>query len=345
MIKVSLIKKHYQVKVGAKNIVTSCDPATVTATNSDSTVLGTATVASGGTGNIPISDSEIRRSDASLIVSVPATEPATIQDSVVNIEYANGTPISTNNVMAATNVTLLVANPLTLQQTIDGNTSANIATAINNAIDTDKPDDVFTGIIPNVDNATVEAGLSLAQRNALSRVLLYKIGVPVIYAANDIGSNNPGRGTDWFTLAENNPNGNLNRFELLGTDVVIDWAYSLYWTRFIQSPSRTSWANHLSNSAALTLEGLTGWRLPSVPEALSILDQFEGDPLDYTPFNIKSGTTAGASFFFATGQTSLANTSNFKTFFLNSASRGLLLDSDRPKTDALGSVALYCKTF
>jgi hypothetical protein len=264
---------------------------------------------------------------------------------VVNIEYANGTPISTNNVMAATNVTLLVANPLTLQQTIDGNTRANIATAINNAIDTDKPDDVFTGIIPNVDNATVEAGLSLAQRNALSRVLLYKIGVPVIYAANDIGSNNPGRGTDWFTLAENNPNGNLNRFELLGTDVVIDWAYSLYWTRFIQSPSRTSWANHLSNSAALTLEGLTGWRLPSVPEALSILDQFEGDPLDYTPFNIKSGTTAGASFFFATGQTSLANTSNFKTFFLNSASRGLLLDSDRPKTDALGSVALYCKTF
>jgi hypothetical protein len=112
MIKVSLIKKHYQVKVGAKNIVTSCDPATVTATNTDSTVIGTATVASGGTGNIPIADSEIRRSDASLIVSLPATEPATIQDSVVNIEYANGTPISTNSVMADSTATFQVPNPL-----------------------------------------------------------------------------------------------------------------------------------------------------------------------------------------------------------------------------------------
>jgi hypothetical protein len=112
MIKVSVIKKHYQVKVGAKNIVTSCDPATVTATNSDSTVLGTATVPSGGTGNIPIADSEIRRSDASLIVSLPATEPATIQDSVVNIEYQNGTPISTNSVMADSTATFQVPNPL-----------------------------------------------------------------------------------------------------------------------------------------------------------------------------------------------------------------------------------------
>jgi hypothetical protein len=112
MIKVSVIKKHYQVKVGAKNIVTFCDPATVTATNSDSTVIGTATVASGGTGNIPIADSEIRRSDASVIVSVPATEPATIQDSVVRIEYANGDFIKNVNVLAATNPTIDVPNPL-----------------------------------------------------------------------------------------------------------------------------------------------------------------------------------------------------------------------------------------
>lgn len=133
MIKVSVIKKHYQVKVGAKNIVTSCDPATVTATNSDSTVVGQTTAPSGGTGNIPIADSSIKRSNGTEITSVPATEPATIQDSVVQINQVDGTPVSTNNVMAATNVTLLVPNPPTLQQVIDNNTPSDITDAIETA--------------------------------------------------------------------------------------------------------------------------------------------------------------------------------------------------------------------
>lgn len=90
---------------------TDCLPVTVTATNSLNDPIGQTTAQSGGTGNIPITNSEIRRSDTSVITSVPATEPATIQDSVVRVQYANGDFIKNVNVLAATNPTIDVPNP------------------------------------------------------------------------------------------------------------------------------------------------------------------------------------------------------------------------------------------
>jgi hypothetical protein len=150
MYKVSVIKKNFVAQAGAKNIVTSCDPATVTATNSVPTVIGTATVASGGTGNIPIANSSIKRSDNTEIVSVAATLPATINDSVVQINQQDGTPISTNNVMAATNVTLLVPNPPTcptLDDLVDSSTTADVVTAIELA---SKECGVLAGLLPNL---------------------------------------------------------------------------------------------------------------------------------------------------------------------------------------------------
>jgi hypothetical protein len=341
------------------NITINNGDLTVAITRSDNTLIATAT------GNFQVGNTLIKNTvgttiatalaqGADVIIPLQEAEGSTGQGSftfpantigeVPDVPWtdSDGTP------MVAPYGTPIVCNATvcpTLQEVIDANTSANIATAINNAIDTDKPDDVFTGIIPNVDNATIEAGLSLAQRNALSRIETFKIGTPVIYAANDIGSNNPGRGTDFFTLSELNPNGNYNRFELLGTNVVIDWAYRLYWTRFIQSPARTTWALHLSNSAALTLEGLTDWRLPSEIEVVSIMQSFSGDPLDYTPFNIRNGVTTGATFPFATGATSLFNSALVISFSLVSASRGF--DWNKSSTNKIVNpqVALYCKSF
>ena len=112
MISVSVIKKNYKVKVGAKNIVTSCDPATVTATNSDSTVIGTAIVASGDTGNIPIADSVISNTQG-VLDDLPATTPLTIVDSVVTLRNTVPTTLSTTNVPATTNLTLTAPNSTT----------------------------------------------------------------------------------------------------------------------------------------------------------------------------------------------------------------------------------------
>jgi hypothetical protein len=354
---------------------TTCLDATVTATNSDSTVIGTATVASGGTGNIHIANSVISNTQG-VIDSLPATTPLTIVDSVITLRNSVST-LSTTNVPATTNLTLTAPNsttnvtdqngtPLgqvtgisgatntqqvtvpscpTLQQIVDANTSANIATAINSAIDTTKPEGVFTGIIPNVDNATVEAGLSLSQRSELSRVAGFKIGIPVIYGANDIGTNNPGRGTDFFTLTYNNPNGNTNRFELLGTNVVIDWGRGLYWTRFLQSPAGIAWQPHNDNSAVLTLEGLTGWRLPSVEELGSIMDKFSLNPLNHAPWNIRSGTTSGAAAGtnIATGETNPANTAQYRRYRFLGNNQDIDIQYSGANKVTTGAVALYCK--
>jgi hypothetical protein len=141
---------EYQAKVNVYNVVTACSDATVTATNSDGDTIGQTTAPSGGTGNIPISDSEIRRSDATVIAEVPATDPYTVADSVVQINQQDGTPISTNNVMAATNVTLLVPNPPvcpTLDELVDSSTSEDVVDAIELA---GKECSVLTGLLPNL---------------------------------------------------------------------------------------------------------------------------------------------------------------------------------------------------
>lgn len=192
-------------------------------------------------------------------------------------------------------------------------------------------------------NQELEDGLSLAQRNSLTRLELPKPGEsPVVYDTNDLGDNNDGAPSTFLTLDVNNSNGNTNRFEVLGSDVVIDWKLRLYWTKNIQSPARVTWAQHNINSAALTLEGLTGWRLPSVTEYSTILDAYAGDPLNYLPFNIANGTTTGANFAFFTGQTYPFNTSQIYNYVLNSSSRGYRI-SQTNKTG--GGVALYCKSF
>jgi len=320
MIKVSVIKKHYQVKVGAKNIVTSCDPATVTATNSDSTVIGTATVPSGGTGNIPIADSEIRRSDASLIVSLPATEPATIQDSVVQINQVDGTPISTNNVMAATNVTLLVPNPLTLQQTIDGNTSANIATAINNATDSDKPDDVFLGTVANISNATLNTGLTIDQRNVLSNLRLGKTGETISYLANDDGALQEGRGDDWLNESLDGGVTTFPRFVIVTgyPNLFHDLRTGLTWRNIIVG-AKTD-VQYANEASSLTDGGLPAgsWRVPNESEVHSIL-RFSALPLDYPPINYNQ-VTSGVIRFITSNAGYSGASANMFVYFINAIS-------------------------
>ena len=255
---------------------------------------------------------------------------------------AGDCPPANVTALSGTIATVIAGGAIALSNVLEGATVADIEEAIE--ID-GRGGEIFVAIADEASNTQAEQALSLAQRNALSRVSLHKIGIPSIYAANDIGSNNPGRGNTFLLLSELNPSGNYNRFELLGTNVVIDWANRIYWTRFIQSPSRTTWANHLTNSAALTLEGLSSWRLPSAIEYMTILDPFNGNPLDYAPFNIRNGVTTGATFVFATGQTSLFTVTDVVCFSLISASRGMSWSYSSVNKTVNTQVALYCKSF
>ena len=284
---------------------TGCEDGTVNITNSLGTTLYSKTVASGETATQQVADQTAEGTTGAGTITFPANTTGTIPD----VDYTD----SDGSAASVPYGTSLVCTP--------------------------------SKDLPDYTNQELEDGLSEAQRNALTRVSLFKAGTPAVtYYANDAGANNPGRGTDFFTLPVNNPNGNTNRFEVLGTDVVIDWAYRKYWTRYIQSPARIVWEPHNDAAAALTLEGLSTWRLPLIMEYLTIMNTWDGDPLDYSPFNIANGTTPGAQYNFATGQTSLNNTSRYWSVILRTASRGYNFSDSLNKTTN-GAVALYCKDF
>ena len=121
--------------------------ATGTAKNSLGTTIGTGSAPSGGSGNINVADSLIKRSDATTIASNPAAADYQVADSVVTVEYLNGTPISTTNVLAASTATIQVPNPTvcpTLDDLVDSSTVSDVVTAINNA---DKECGVLSGLL------------------------------------------------------------------------------------------------------------------------------------------------------------------------------------------------------
>lgn len=269
---------------------TECQQATAIAKNSDGDTLSTTLIDSGASADIPITDSTILRSDATTIATVPAQDPYTVVDTPVEARYVNGTLISTTNVKAAdSTVTIPIPNPATLQQTIDANTASDIGTAVKAAADTTKTNGVFTSIIPNVDNDTINSGLSLAQRNYLSNLNLLKSGRTTSYITGDDGDLEEGRGTDWLTLANGQP-----RFTVYGS----------YPTLFKDNLTGISWRNvfvgakndvdYYSEAASLTDGGLAAgsWKVPNMVQVESLLLR-NSDPLNYAPINysaISSGT-------------------------------------------------------
>ena len=132
--------------------------ATGTAKNSLGTTIGTGSAPSGGSGNINVADSLIKRSDTTTIASNPAAADYTVADSVVTVEYLNGTPISTTNVMAASSATIQVPNPTvcpTLDDLVDSSTVSDVVSAINNA---DKECGVISGLLDVYPTAVFTGG-------------------------------------------------------------------------------------------------------------------------------------------------------------------------------------------
>ena len=125
MITVEVIEKGFQIEIGAKNIVSGGTSGTATATNSLSTVIGTVSVPSGGTANIPITDSSVKRSDLTTIAAVPAETDYTVADSVVTLKNTVPSTLSTTNVKADSSVDITAPNG-----------TATVKNSLNTTIDT-----------------------------------------------------------------------------------------------------------------------------------------------------------------------------------------------------------------
>ncbi len=125
---------------------------------------------------------------------------------------------------------------------------------------------------------------------------LMKTGQTTSYRTGDDGDIEAGREVDFFTLAENNPFGNTNRFtdELGGqtyaNNIVIDWStydgstvlgiYRIYL-------DTATWDQLIDNCLALSVGTFTtGWRMWNVNECVNFINA--ETTFNYAPLNIAS---------------------------------------------------------
>ena len=126
---------------------------------------------------------------------------------------------------------------------------------------------------------------------------LMKTGQTTSYATGDDGATQRGRATNFTTLASNNPFGNTNRFtnktggQTYTTSVAIDWSTydgSTVLAYYFGDSTTRPWATQLTQYTGSTIDGLTGWNLFNIAEALNIMNfSFPGSYLyNYAPFNL-----------------------------------------------------------
>ena len=117
----------------------------------------------------------------------------------------------------------------------------------------------------------------------LSTAKLMKTGQTISYQTGDDGDLQEGRDVDFFTLAENNPFSNTNRFtdELGGQTYVkritIDWStYDgstvLGWKMDPILTLGINWFQAISLAQSSFGGFTTGWRLPNIREMFSIIN-------------------------------------------------------------------------
>lgn len=125
---------------------------------------------------------------------------------------------------------------------------------------------------------------------------LLKTGQTTSYATGDDGATQRGRLTNFTTLASNNPFGNTNRFtnktggQTYTTSVALDWStfdgktvLAYYWGDL----NFRNFANSCTANTASTFDGLTGWYLWNIQEAVNIFNfSLLGNfMLNYPPFS------------------------------------------------------------
>jgi hypothetical protein len=98
-------------------------------------------------------------------------------------------------------------------------------------------------------------------------------------------------------LPSNNPFGNTNRFtnktggQTYTTSVAIDWSTyngSTVLAYYFGDATTRTWATQLAQYANSTIDGLNGWRLFNIYEAMNIMNfEFPNSLLyNYPPFNL-----------------------------------------------------------
>jgi hypothetical protein len=316
------------VTVNVPNVITCLD-ANWMLTDSLGNTLDSGTIPSGGSATIvaPDATSNINKSSGALIqsVSVPSGGIANtnIADSVITLNNTAATTLSTTNVLATDAATIVAPDgdvnnsdsTYTASVASGGalslpDSQINVNSASQGNVVSVKTIDVNVtdGVDPVTPDAVTLVGNTLTievPSGAVAPVgaTLMKTGQTTSFRTGDDGDLQEGRDVDFFTLAENNPFGNTQRFTgvtggyydqtlagyydkdgvattkalAIPDNIVIDWSTyngtNVLGHSLDVDATSVTWGDAIDNALAYSVGSfISGWRLPNFNECISICD-------------------------------------------------------------------------
>lgn len=283
-------------------------------------------IPSGGHADITITDSFISNSNDTYTNSVAAQQTLELPDVTFSINNTLGTQVLSTTVPSVTNQTLVAPDGVVhIKHEADG-TIANVSTpsgatteyiiqnndiTVNAAnpfiIHAEEPLDIRlknqsggtispSTVSYNGNQHYVDVTINTSSFVPVGATL-QKTGQTTSFATADDGATQRGRLTNFTTLPSNNPHGNTNRFtnktggQGYGQNVAIDWSTyngSTVLAYYFGDSTTRTWAAQLTQYTNSTIDGLTGWNLFNIYEAMNIMNfSFPGGFVyNYAPFNL-----------------------------------------------------------
>lgn len=244
-------------------------------------------VPSGGTENVIV-----RQSSGSTQVGSIQGQYFRIADSTAVLKTTGGTTISTTSIKAEASENIVAPNT-TIE--VNGTTEGTVVAGATVDIQLSNPSGTVTPTSVTQVGNDLQVVLPASVAPVGAKVL--KTGQTVSNATYDDGDLERGRLASFLTLASNNPFGNTNRFtdklggQTYANSVAYDWStfdgtsVSAY---YYGDANTRPWATQLSQYATSTIDGLNGWFLFNIHEAMSLMNYSYPSTFlyGYAPFSL-----------------------------------------------------------
>ena len=303
-----------------------CEPVSYRIADENNNTLYSGSVASGGSLDQTINNTSVSNSDDSYTASVLAEGSLELPDVIFSVNNSLGTEVNSAAVPSVTNQTLIAPDgQVQIKIENDGTLSnefvasgavhqyivTNNAITVNNAngfsIHATEPLDIRlhnqngnditpTSVTYQGNQHYVTAVINTASFVPVGQTLL-KTGQTTSYATGDDGETQRGRATSFLVLSSNNPFGNTNRFtnktggQTYTTSVAIDWTTyngTTVLAYYFGDATTRAWTTQLTQYTNSNIDGLRGWNLFNINEAINIMNfSYPSSYLyNYAPFNL-----------------------------------------------------------
>jgi hypothetical protein len=323
-----LSNKFYAAAVGQQIVVEipPCEDVIYKITDKEGDTLYEGNIPCGGSLEQVIQNSLVSNSNGSYATSILAEGSLSLPDIFFSINNTLGTQVLSSQFPSVTNQTLIAPNGEVHIKKEDSGTIAVVSTPSGVQTNYTIQDNDITVNGGNLFTLHAQEPLDIRLQNQSGGTIaaqsvthngnqdhvdivintssfmpvgatLQKTGQTTSYATGDDGATQRGRLTNFTTLPFNNPHGNTNRFtnkngnQGYGGGVAIDWSTfngSTVLAYYFGDNTFRSWSAQLTQYTNSTIDGLNGWQLFNVTEALNIMNfnYPNGFLYNYAPFNL-----------------------------------------------------------